>query len=72
MDVIALAQYNLPIGIATCGTSLTPEHIKLIRRHAETVYLAFDNDNAGFDATMRAMKLCYASDIFPQIITLPE
>lgn len=72
MDVIALAQYKLPIGIATCGTSLTPDHIKLIRRHADAVYLAFDNDSAGFDATMRAMKLCYASDIFPQIITLPS
>jgi DNA primase len=72
MDVIALAQYGLPIGIATCWTSLTPDHIKLIRRHAETIYLAFDNDSAWFDATMRAMKLCYASDIFPKIITLPE
>lgn len=72
MDVIALAQYGLPIGIATCGTSLTPDHIKLVRRHAETIYLAFDNDSAGFDATMRAMKLCYGSDLFPKIITLPE
>jgi len=59
MDVIALHQYWLPIGIATCGTALTPEHIKLIRRNAETLIFWFDNDKAWFEATMRGLKIAY-------------
>jgi len=53
MDVIALHQYGLPIGIATCGTALTTQHTKLIQRHTEHLIFAFDNDDAGFEATIR-------------------
>ena len=35
--------------VATCGTALTPQHIKLISRYSPSrrIYLAFDTDNAG-------------------------
>jgi DNA primase len=46
MDVIAMAQYGLPIGIAPCGTAVTAEQMKLISRHTDNLILALDNDNA--------------------------
>lgn len=46
MDVIALHRLGLPIGVATCGTALTSDHLKLIKRYTENVYLLFDNDPA--------------------------
>ncbi len=72
MDVIALHQYWLPIWIATCGTALTWEHVKLIKRNSETLIFAFDNDKAWFDATMRWLKMAYEQDLFPRVLTLPE
>ena len=70
MDVIALHRIGLPIGVATCGTSLTHDHIKIIQRHTDQVYFLFDNDDAGFSATIRALKIAYEHDIYPQILQL--
>ena len=71
MDVIALSRLDMPIGVATSGTALTEEHIKLIKRYTSQVYLLFDNDKAGHEATLRALKTAYQQDLFPKIIRLP-
>ena len=72
MDVIGLARLWFPIWVATSGTALTEQHVKILKRHTENLYLLFDNDQAGRQATFRALKLCYAQDLFPKIISLPE
>ncbi len=72
MDVIALYQYWLPIGIATCGTALTPQHTKLIHRHTEHLLFAFDNDDAWFEASIRWLKVAYEQDLFPKILQFPD
>ena len=72
MDVIWLARLWFPVWVATSGTALTEQHVKILKRHTENLYLLFDNDQAGRQATFRALKLCYAQDIFPKIISLPE
>ena len=72
MDVIWLARLWFPIWVATSGTALTEWHIKILKRHTENLYLLFDNDKAWREATFRALKLCYAQDLFPKIISLPE
>ena len=72
MDVIWLARLWFPIWIATSWTALTEQHVKIIKRYTENLYLLFDNDQAGRQATFRALKLCYAQDIFPKIISLPS
>jgi DNA primase len=71
MDVIALHRLDMPIGVATCGTALTAEHLKLIKRYTENVYLLFDNDAAGQEATIRALNIAYQNNIFPKKIRLP-
>lgn len=59
-------QYGLPLGVATCGTALTAEHVKLLKRHTDQVILLFDNDEAGQEATARALKVAYQADLFPR------
>lgn len=72
MDVIALRRLDMPIGVATCGTALTNDHLKLIKRYTENVFLLFDNDDAGQEATLRALNVAYQNSIFPKKINLPK
>ncbi len=52
-DVIGFAQANVPRAVATCGTALTEDHVKLLSRFANRVVLAFDADAAGQNAAAR-------------------
>ncbi len=72
MDVIALSRLDIPIWVATCGTALTDQHIKLIKRYTENIYLSFDNDNAGQNASIRALKTAYQQWLYPKIFKLPS
>jgi len=72
MDVIWLARLWTPIWVATCGTAVTEQHFKLLKRYTENVYILFDNDDAGKNATVRALKIAYRENIFPKMIILPD
>ncbi|MGK2947004.1 MAG: DNA primase [Acidimicrobiales bacterium] len=52
-DVIGFARAGVPAAVATCGTALTEEHVKLLRRYARRLVLAFDADAAGQAAAER-------------------
>jgi DNA primase len=52
-DVIGLMQAGVPRAVATCGTALTEEHVRLLKRFARRVVLAFDADEAGQGAAAR-------------------
>ena len=54
-DVIALHQSGYKEAIATCGTALTPEHVKVIRPLSKKVYVLFDMDEAGVRAARRSL-----------------
>ena len=72
MDVIAYHQCGLDYAVATLGTALTEEHIKMISGFVAggTVYLSFDSDGAGQQATWKAIKLCREHDLTVKIIRL--
>ena len=72
MDVIAYHQCGLDYAVATLGTALTEEHIKMISGFVAdgTVYLSFDSDGAGQEATWKAIKLCREHDLTVKIIRL--
>jgi len=72
MDVIGLARLGYHLGVATCGTALTQEHLKLIKRYTEHLFFIFDSDDAGQEASLRGLTLAYQNNLFPKIITLPE
>ena len=52
-DVIGFAKAGVPRAVATCGTALTEDHVKVLRSFARRVVLAFDADAAGQNAAER-------------------
>jgi DNA primase len=54
-DQLALFRAGFPNTVATCGTALTVEHVRLLKRYCSRLLLLFDQDNAGRKATFRAM-----------------
>lgn len=62
-DVISLHQAGFENSCATCGTALTEEHLKLIKRYCDRIYLLFDSDSAGQNATSKALMLCQKADL---------
>lgn len=70
MDVIALHQAGFNNAIASLGTAFTQGHANLIKRYTQEVYLTFDSDQAGVNATLRAIPILKASEITTKIIHL--
>ncbi len=57
-DVISAHVGGVPQAVGSCGTALTDQHLKLLTRFgAETIYLAFDSDEAGLKAALSAIAL---------------
>ncbi|MDR2713952.1 MAG: DNA primase [Coriobacteriales bacterium] len=56
-DVIAMHQAGFTNTVATLGTALTPQHIKLLKRFAKTILYLFDGDRAGLAAADKAATL---------------
>jgi DNA primase len=55
-DLLALQRAGVSNVVATCGTALTGEHARLLKRYAKRVLLLFDQDSAGRQATFKAME----------------
>lgn len=58
--------------VASLGTALTYEQIKLIKRYALGVVLAYDSDKAGQMATLRSLDLLLESGLKVEVMSLPE
>ncbi|MGH1490088.1 MAG: DNA primase [Acidimicrobiales bacterium] len=71
-DVIGFASAGLTRAVATCGTSLTEDHVKLLRRFARRVVLAFDADSAGQNAAARFYEWEQAHDLDVAVADLPQ
>lgn len=58
-DVISAQAHGIENCVASCGTSLTSEHVKLISRYTKSrkIYLAFDTDSAGLKAAQRGAEI---------------
>lgn len=54
-DVISAQAHGVENAVASCGTALTPEHVKLLSRYTKSrrIFLSFDTDNAGVNATKK-------------------
>lgn len=70
MDCIAYHQCGIENAVAPLGTALTEDHIKMVKGFADTVYLSFDSDNAGQQATKRAILLCRQNNLTVKVIRL--
>ncbi len=72
MDVISLHARGIRNVVAVLGTSLSEEHVKLIRRYWEEVVLLFDGDNAGIRAAERSFLLLTAGELKVKGLILPK
>ncbi|MGZ6371160.1 MAG: DNA primase, partial [Bdellovibrionota bacterium] len=55
-DVIGLHKAGFTHAVATCGTALGPEHLKILRRFEAKIIVLFDGDEAGREATRKSME----------------
>lgn len=69
-DVVAAHAAGITHTVATCGTSLTEEHLRIIKRFTKNVTLAFDNDDAGKKATLRATEMLLQAKLNPFILPI--
>lgn len=70
-DVIGFTLAGVPNAVATCGTALTEDHVRTLRRFARRVVLAFDADAAGQNAAARFYEWEKAHDIDVAVADLP-
>jgi DNA primase len=70
-DVIALRQAGLHSAVASMGTALTERQLKELGRLTTRVYLCFDSDSAGEDATLRGMELALRQGLEVRVVALP-
>jgi DNA primase len=71
-DVIALDQAEIKTAVATCGTALGEEHVRLLSRFGDKVVLAFDSDEAGARAAERAFQFFEDYPVELAVLVLPE
>ena len=70
-DVLALHRAGFTNAVATCGTALTPDHARLLKRYADKILLIFDEDAAGRQATFRAMDALLPSGLAVSVVAMP-
>ncbi len=71
MDVISLYKYGIVNSVASLGTALTESQVGLLKRYKE-IYVCYDSDIAGKNATIKAINVMKNLNISPKIIPLPE
>jgi DNA primase len=69
-DQLALYRAGFQNAVATCGTSLTVEHARLLKRYCKKLLLFFDQDKAGRKATFRAMEVLLAEGLAASVVEL--
>lgn len=72
MDTIGLAQAGIAHVVAPCGTALSVEQTKMLKRHTDRVIVNFDPDNAGATATERSIQLLLDEAFHIRVLTLDD
>jgi len=72
LDVARAIEQGIAEVVATCGTALTGQHARLLRRFAETVVLNFDQDEAGQKAARRSLEPLLEEGLGVRIVELPQ
>ena len=72
IDVITLHQAGFDNAVASMGTALTTEQIRLLSRYTKELVLCYDNDGAGQAATEKAISLLENSEFNVRVLSLPR
>jgi len=72
MDFLIPCQFGIDNIVASLGTSLTAQQVKLLGRYTRDVVVCYDPDSAGIAATQRSLDLFLEEDFRVKILSLPE
>ena len=71
-DAITAWQANVTNVVTTSGTALGEHQVRLLKRETQELVLAFDRDDAGLNATQRAIELATKSGIYIKVVRVPQ
>ena len=71
-DAITAWQANVTNVVTTSGTALSEHQVRLLKRETQELVLAFDRDDAGLNATQRAIELASRSGIYIKVVRVPQ
>lgn len=63
LDLIALHQHGITNAVATLGTAMTPEHVRLLARYAGQMVLVYDSDDAGIRSAQRCIDIFWKEHV---------
>ncbi len=72
MDVLILFQEGIKTVVAPLGTAFTEQQAKILKRFCERIYLLFDPDDAGVEATISAAKSVFSVGGYPQVVQIEQ
>lgn len=71
-DVIGLFEAGITNAVASLGTALTVQQARLLKRYTQLVYIAYDGDAAGQNATIRGLDILSHEGIDVRVIVFPD
>ena len=71
-DVIGLYEAGVTNAVASLGTALTQQQARLLKRYVSNVYIAYDGDAAGQNATIRGLDILMAEGLNVRVIVFPN
>ena len=72
MDLVACHQAGVKNVVASLGTALTSDQVRLLKRNTQNALILYDSDKAGELATLRGLELFLEEDMEVRIVRLPE
>ena len=72
LDVLSMHQLGITNVVASSGTSLTVEQIRLIRKFTNNITIIYDGDSAGIKAALRGIGLVLKEGLNVKVVLLPE
>lgn len=72
MDTISLHKAGFTMTVASMGTALTQNQAKMIKRFADKVYICYDGDSAGQNATLRGLDILKDNGLDVMVVQLPD
>lgn len=71
-DVISLHQAGIENVVASGGTSLTPDQLRLIKKYTSNLTIIYDGDNAGIKAALRGLDLALEESLNVHLVLIPD
>lgn len=71
-DVISLHQAGVENVVASGGTSLTPDQLRLVKKYTDNLTIIYDGDSAGIKAALRGMDLAFEAGLNVKLLLIPD